>query len=175
MLTQADPSQVIAERLEDDTTQPDKKKTGLAQRNAKIWAVKASHSHLLDIAREAYKENVHDIIELVQGYQSASAPRPSPPAPALDSRPGLTLLSHADRPPFLAAVHSLPSLSVTFGQNLVMIVSEDDVDEDGLPGVFKNISKKGAKKCVQANDPFASGGSGLTHRRRAIACDSFAG
>jgi DNA mismatch repair protein MSH4 len=64
--------QLIADRLEEDTGQPDRKKTGLAQRNAKIWAVKASHSRLLDVARETYKENIQDIIELVQGYQSRS-------------------------------------------------------------------------------------------------------
>jgi len=27
-----------------------------------------------------------------------------------------------------------------------MIVSEDDVDEEGLPDVFKNVAKKGPKK-----------------------------
>jgi hypothetical protein len=43
-------------------------------------------------------------------------------------------------------VHNLPSLSVTFGQNLFMIVSEDDVDEEGLPDIFKNVAKKGPKK-----------------------------
>lgn len=44
----------------------------------------------------------------------------------------------------------MPSLSVTFGQNLTMIVNEDDIDEDGLPDVFKNVSKKGPKKNVPA-------------------------
>lgn len=71
---------MIGERLEDDPSAADRKRTGLAQRNAKIYAVKASQSRLLDVARETFKENVNDIVELVAGYQSAfflsSSPRP---------------------------------------------------------------------------------------------------
>lgn len=145
--------QLIADRLEQDTGQPDRKKTGLAQRNAKIWAVKASHSRLLDVARETYKENIQDIIELVQGYQSAS--------PSLfGASVRLLILNN----PFATAVYHLPTLSITFGQNLMMIVSEDDVEEGGLPDVFKNVSKKGPKKCAVRRNAW-SGRNDIASRR----------
>ncbi|KAL7415766.1 muts domain V-domain-containing protein [Mrakia frigida] len=63
---------IIKERLEEDTAGGTRgKKGGLAMRNAKIYAVKANCNRLLDVARETYKENVHDVLELVKGYQDA--------------------------------------------------------------------------------------------------------
>lgn len=43
-------------------------KSSLASRNARVYAVKALHNPLLDVARETYKENIGDIYELVKEY-----------------------------------------------------------------------------------------------------------
>ncbi|CDZ98085.1 Mismatch repair ATPase MSH4 (MutS family) [Phaffia rhodozyma] len=122
---------VISDRLEDDFGVVERKRGSLSMRNAKIYAVKANHNRLLDVARETYKEvnclhsyqkrfstehhsyslcyfqNVHDILELVRGYQVAF------------QESGMT-----------------------------MSFDVDDVPSDGLPPIFKNVNKKNRNKFI---------------------------
>ncbi|KAJ8703274.1 MutS protein msh4 [Pleurotus ostreatus] len=52
---------LVCSHLNDDTSLS---KTGIAAVNARVYALKANKNHLLDVARETYKENVGDIYQL---------------------------------------------------------------------------------------------------------------
>ncbi|KAF4584531.1 MutS protein msh4 [Pleurotus pulmonarius] len=52
---------LVCSHLNDDTFLS---KTGIAAVNARVYALKANKNHLLDVARETYKENVGDIYQL---------------------------------------------------------------------------------------------------------------